>query len=66
MVAVPAGSIAPVPDGVGVAQAASVGLAGVTALDAAALGLRTHLILDASRGVPLGSLTIGSFDGLRL
>jgi NADPH:quinone reductase-like Zn-dependent oxidoreductase len=31
MVAVPAGSLAPVPDGVGVAQAASVGLSGVTA-----------------------------------
>jgi NADPH:quinone reductase-like Zn-dependent oxidoreductase len=34
MVAVPAGVLAPVPDGVSVAQAASVGLAGVTALDA--------------------------------
>jgi NADPH:quinone reductase-like Zn-dependent oxidoreductase len=42
MVAVPAGSLAPVPDGVGVAQAASVGLAGVTALDAiGALGATT-------------------------
>jgi NADPH:quinone reductase-like Zn-dependent oxidoreductase len=42
MVAVPAGSVAPVPDGVGVAQAASVGLAGVTALDAiGALGATT-------------------------
>jgi len=33
-VAVPASLLAPVPDGVAVAQAASVGLAGVTALDA--------------------------------
>ncbi len=33
-VAVPASSLAPVPDGVDVAQAAGVGLAGVTALDA--------------------------------
>src|ERR1700726_645544 len=33
-VAVPASLLAPVPDGVGVAQAAGVGLAGVTALDA--------------------------------
>jgi NADPH:quinone reductase-like Zn-dependent oxidoreductase len=42
MVAVPARSLAPVPDGVGVAQAASVGLAGVTALDAiGALGATT-------------------------
>jgi NADPH:quinone reductase-like Zn-dependent oxidoreductase len=42
MVAVPAGSLAPVPDGVGIAQAASVGLAGVTALDAiGALGAAT-------------------------
>ncbi len=42
MVAVPAGSVAPVPDGVGVAQAASVGLAGLTALDAiGALGPTT-------------------------
>jgi NADPH:quinone reductase-like Zn-dependent oxidoreductase len=42
MVAVSSGSVAPVPDGVGVAQAASVGLAGVTALDAiGALGATT-------------------------
>ena len=42
MVAVSAGSVAPVPDGVGVAQAASVGLAGVTAVDAiGALGAAT-------------------------
>jgi NADPH:quinone reductase-like Zn-dependent oxidoreductase len=42
MVAVSAGSVAPVPDGVGVAQAASVGLAGLTALDAiGALGATT-------------------------
>jgi NADPH:quinone reductase-like Zn-dependent oxidoreductase len=42
MVAVPAGSLAPVPDGVDVAQAASLGLAGVTALDAiGALGTTT-------------------------
>jgi NADPH:quinone reductase-like Zn-dependent oxidoreductase len=34
MVAVPASLLAPVPDGVDVAQAAGVGLAGVTALDA--------------------------------
>jgi NADPH:quinone reductase-like Zn-dependent oxidoreductase len=34
MVAVPAGLLAPVPDGIDVAQAAGVGLAGVTALDA--------------------------------
>jgi NADPH:quinone reductase-like Zn-dependent oxidoreductase len=33
-VAVPAGLLAPVPDGIDVAQAAGVGLAGVTALDA--------------------------------
>jgi NADPH:quinone reductase-like Zn-dependent oxidoreductase len=39
MVAVPADSLAPVPDGIDLAQAAGVGLAGVTALDAiAALG----------------------------
>jgi NADPH:quinone reductase-like Zn-dependent oxidoreductase len=42
MVAVPAGMLAPVPDGVDVAQAASVGLAGITALDAiGALGATT-------------------------
>src|ERR1700754_4040751 len=42
MVAVRAGWVAPVPDGVGVPQAASVGLAGVTALDAiGALGATT-------------------------
>ncbi|HVQ51956.1 MAG TPA: zinc-binding dehydrogenase [Mycobacterium sp.] len=42
MVAVPADSLAPVPDGIGVAQAASVGLAGVIALDAiSALGATT-------------------------
>jgi NADPH:quinone reductase-like Zn-dependent oxidoreductase len=41
-VAVPAGLLAPVPDGVDVAQAASVGLAGITALDAiGALGATT-------------------------
>jgi NADPH:quinone reductase-like Zn-dependent oxidoreductase len=41
MVAVPASSVAPVPDGVGIAQAASVGLAGVTAVDAiGALGAK--------------------------
>ena len=34
MVAIPADSLAPVPDGVDLAQAAGVGLAGVTALDA--------------------------------
>jgi NADPH:quinone reductase-like Zn-dependent oxidoreductase len=34
MVAVPAASVAPVPDGLDVAQAATVGLAGITALDA--------------------------------
>jgi NADPH:quinone reductase-like Zn-dependent oxidoreductase len=34
MVTVPAGSVAPVPDGVDLAQVAAVGLAGVTALDA--------------------------------
>ena len=42
MVAVPAGLLAPVPDGVDVARAASVGLAGITALDAiGALGATT-------------------------
>jgi NADPH:quinone reductase-like Zn-dependent oxidoreductase len=42
MLTVPAGSVAPIPDGVGVAQAASVGLAGVTAVDAiGALGAAT-------------------------
>jgi NADPH:quinone reductase-like Zn-dependent oxidoreductase len=46
MVAVPAGLIAPVPDGVDVEQAATVGLAGVTALDAiGALGATTLGIL---------------------
>jgi NADPH:quinone reductase-like Zn-dependent oxidoreductase len=41
-VAVPAGSLAPVPDAIDVPQAASVGLAGVTALDAiGALGATT-------------------------
>jgi NADPH:quinone reductase-like Zn-dependent oxidoreductase len=34
MVAVPAGSVAPVPDGVDLAQVAAVGLAGVAAVDA--------------------------------
>ena len=43
MVAVPAGSVAPVPDGVDVAQAAAVGLAGVTALDAIGAVGATHL-----------------------
>jgi NADPH:quinone reductase-like Zn-dependent oxidoreductase len=39
MVAVPAGSVAPVPDGVDLAQVAAVGLAGVAAVDAiSALG----------------------------
>ena len=42
MVAIPAGSVAPVPDGVGIAQAASIGLAGITAVDAiGALGVAT-------------------------
>jgi NADPH:quinone reductase-like Zn-dependent oxidoreductase len=40
MVAVPAGAVAPVPDGIDVARVAAVGLAGVTALDAiSALGV---------------------------
>ena len=44
MVAVPAGSLAPVPDGVGVAQAASVGLAGITAVDASSLSTASGAI----------------------
>jgi NADPH:quinone reductase-like Zn-dependent oxidoreductase len=44
MVEVPADLLAPVPDGIGLAQAASVGLAGITALDAVGgLGAPTSL-----------------------
>ncbi len=44
MVEVPADLLAPVPDGIGLAQAASVGLAGITALDAVGgLGATTTL-----------------------
>jgi NADPH:quinone reductase-like Zn-dependent oxidoreductase len=48
MVAVPAGLLAPVPDGIDVAQAAGVGLAGVTALDA----------IDALGATNLGNMVI--------
>ena len=43
MVAVPAGLLAPVPDGIDLAQAAGVGLAGVTALDAVGVLGAAHL-----------------------
>jgi NADPH:quinone reductase-like Zn-dependent oxidoreductase len=58
MVAIPASLLAPVPDGVDVAQAAGVGLAGVTALDAVNVLGATHLGTMAIHGPVSG---VGGF-----
>jgi NADPH:quinone reductase-like Zn-dependent oxidoreductase len=67
MVAVPADSLAPVPDGVDLAQAAGVGLAGVTALDAVgALGatrLGTMVIHGPVSGVGGFALQLAKAHG---
>jgi NADPH:quinone reductase-like Zn-dependent oxidoreductase len=67
MVAVPAGVLAPVPDGVDIAQAASVGLAGVTAFDAigalGAAGLGNLVIHGPVSGVGGFALQLAKAHG---